>query len=87
MLRLLLSRPAMLIWGVLLANWLSEERRRPQRRRRRVAYARDDEGGPDRAPAQFRGAGPGSMRERQRGWDNVDEAGDETFPASDPPAY
>lgn len=34
-----------------------------------------------------RSAGPSAMRDRPvRDWSNVDEASDESFPASDPPA-
>ncbi|GGL61941.1 hypothetical protein [Wenxinia marina] len=33
-----------------------------------------------------RSAGRGAMRDPPRRWDPVDETGDESFPASDPPA-
>ena len=35
---------------------------------------------------EVREAGPESMRNPPREWDKVDEASDESFPASDPPA-
>ncbi|AZQ68432.1 hypothetical protein EF888_15620 [Silicimonas algicola] len=40
------------------------------------------------APAalQVRDAGPSQMRSPPREWDIVDEASDESFPASDPPS-
>ncbi len=37
-------------------------------------------------PIEVRNAGPESMRSDPPQWDKVDEASDESFPASDPPA-
>jgi hypothetical protein len=34
-----------------------------------------------------RPAGPEAMRDPPADWDEVDEAGDESFPASDPPSH
>lgn len=34
-----------------------------------------------------RDAGPANMENPPDSWDKVDQAGDESFPASDPPAY
>jgi hypothetical protein len=43
--------------------------------------------GPKDAPVQVRPAGADSMRSKvQREWTAEDEASDESFPASDPPA-
>lgn len=35
---------------------------------------------------QTRTAGPAAMRDKPDAWDKVDQAADESFPASDPPA-
>ena len=37
-------------------------------------------------PVEVRNAGPDAMRSDPPEWDQVDEASDESFPASDPPA-
>lgn len=41
--------------------------------------------GPVGRSGAARSAGPDAMRDPPRSWDEVDEASDESFPASDPP--
>jgi hypothetical protein len=48
---------------------------RPRRRARRTGFM------------PVRDAGPENMEAPPGEWDRVDEAGDESFPASDPPSY
>ncbi|GGE02693.1 hypothetical protein GCM10011515_22890 [Tsuneonella deserti] len=44
-------------------------------------------GQPSSGPSPVRNAGPESMRDdTARDWDKADQASDESFPASDPPA-
>jgi len=52
--------------------------------RNRPSIADDD---PHRERGGSRPAGPEAMRNPPKQWDKVDEASDESFPASDPPAY
>ncbi len=50
-----------------------------------AAFAGADKG-PDENFSQVRDAGPNQMANAPRTWNKVDEASDESFPASDPPA-
>ncbi|MBW8783457.1 MAG: hypothetical protein JF593_02270 [Novosphingobium sp.] len=50
----------------------------------RVAFASGETSGPNFA--KVRNAGPEAMRSDPPEWDKADQASDESFPASDPPA-
>jgi len=50
----------------------------------KVAFATGETAG--HSGPQVRNAGPDAMRTPPRNWDKADEASDESFPASDPPA-
>jgi hypothetical protein len=51
------------------------------------AFDRKQKPGPEEAETQVRPAGPESMRDKpKKDWKPEDEASDESFPASDPPA-
>lgn len=49
-----------------------------------AAYKGGQKPGPKEADVQVRPAGPEAQRHKPRKWDKVDEAVDESFPASDP---
>lgn len=51
-----------------------------------TAYKGGQKPGPRQADVQIRPAGPDAQRHKPKKWDKVDEAADESFPASDPPA-
>ena len=50
-----------------------------------VAFA-SGEAAPSGSFTHVRNAGPDAMRDAPEGWQKVDQASDESFPASDPPA-
>jgi hypothetical protein len=51
----------------------------------RVARAHTEPGHGSGVPTPVRSAGPEEMRDPPHRWDKVDQALDESFPASDPP--
>ena len=64
-----------------LVRW----RRSHEHERRAPALKGGGAPGPVGASGNVRPAGRGSMRDPPAEWDKVDEAADESFPASDPP--
>lgn len=57
-----------------------------KKRDRAAAFKNGQPAGPPEADVQIRPAGPSAQRKKPEKWDKVDEAADESFPASDPPA-
>ena len=70
-----------------LAFWLAAERDVEAEAAPAAAFKDAHPPGPADASHQVRPSGPDSMRDgAKRGWTAEDEASDESFPASDPPA-
>lgn len=70
-----------------MAFWLAAERQIEAEASPAVAFADAEKPGPIEADHQVRPAGPDAMRDApRRKWTAHDEAVDESFPASDPPA-
>jgi hypothetical protein len=65
--------------GYAVYNWFRREEHSG-----RVAFASGETDGDNFA--KVRNAGPDAMRSDPPEWDRADEASDESFPASDPPA-
>jgi len=63
--------------------------KRGNRKPLRPAIAPEDPAAtaPSKATTVVRSAGPDNMRSDHEEWDKVDQASDESFPASDPPNY
>ena len=84
----------MLVWiGAALAAGLAAQfawtrlRPRPSPRRRHAVAFAPDQTDPENI-TQTRDAGPAAMRDPViSGWDSVDEASDQSFPASDPSEF
>jgi hypothetical protein len=57
----------------------------PEREEGAAALAGARPPGPVGHSGNARSAGPEAMRDPPRDWDRVDQASDESFPASDPP--
>ena len=65
------------------------KRRQRNRKPLRPAISPEDPAAtaPSQAAGVVRSAGPESTRSDEGDWDKVDQASDESFPASDPPNY
>lgn len=73
--------------GTELDFWLVAEKQFDAEQSPVAAFKDGQPPGPMESEHQIRPAGPDAMRDtRKRPWTPEDQAGDESFPASDPPA-
>jgi hypothetical protein len=65
----------------------AEKPEKPEKSEKASAFKDKEKPGPKEADVQVRPAGPDAMRDKpKKDWKPEDEAADESFPASDPPA-
>jgi hypothetical protein len=64
----------------------TQHREKQKKPPKAAAFKDAQPAGPPEADVQVRPAGPSAQRKKPKNWDKVDEAVDESFPASDPPA-
>ncbi len=70
--------------GIFLGRrWMKREERDPEHA---PALRHERPPGPVGDSGSVRPAGRSSMRDPPKSWDKIDEASDESYPASDPPA-
>ena len=68
-------------------NYQPQNVERPKKPGQAPAFDKKRKPGPDEDVTQVRPAGPDAMRDKpKREWTPEDQASDESFPASDPPA-
>ena len=67
--------------GYVLYRYVKQNQQQPSEH---AAFAHGESDRP--VHTDVRNAGPEAMRSKPQEWDRVDEASDESFPASDPPA-
>jgi hypothetical protein len=83
----LIAAGAAALAGLGAALFIGRRRRRDQEERPAPAHSRGKAApGPVGTSGASRSAGPDAMRDPPKHWEKTDQASDESFPASDPPA-
>jgi hypothetical protein len=83
----IIAAGAAAVVGLGAALFVRRRWRRDDEERPAPAHARNRrEPGPAGDSGAARSAGPEAMRDPPKEWEKVDQAADESFPASDPPA-
>lgn len=69
---------------------MTQQTKQPHAKNKRpdgaAAFKNGKHAGQPEADVQVRPAGPSAQRQKPKHWDKIDEAADESFPASDPPS-